>query len=211
MKSTRYQCAFAVAIAAIFLSALPLLRAQTRDDPLTRQEADAIRNASDQPGQRLELLLGFARNRLQQFQQVQKGNSFDRGDRLYSLLEQYTAIISELDDNVDELMSGHVTGEMSGPPKPRKPMEKMITGETDLLQTLQTIRKSSSPADLGTYHDELDDAIDSTTESLSNSKADLVEIAHREEAEKARKKQQKMQAEEAKKAEKQEKKEAKER
>jgi len=175
--------------------------AQLGRDPLTRPEADQIREAADAPAKRITLFLQFAQNRLDQFQSEQKGNDFDRADRLHQDLQDYTGILGELDDNVDELVAGHVTGEMQGKiPKAEKPLQAIIDAETKMLASLQKIQTASSPADLSIYRYELADSLDATRDSLKSTQQGLVQAKQREEEQKREKKQKQQQKKDEEKA-----------
>jgi len=175
--------------------------AQVGRDPLTRSEADQIREAADNPAKRIALFLQFAQDRLTQFQSKRQGNDFDRSDRMHQALQDYSGILEELDDNVDELVAGHVTGEMQGKaPKPEKPLQSLIAAETQMLASLQKIQSTSSPADLSIYRYELADCLDATRDSLKNGQQGLIEAKQREEEQKREKKQRKQQKKDEEKA-----------
>lgn len=177
------------------------LVAQVGHDPLTSSEADQIREAADNPAKRLALFLQFAQSRLDQFQNKRSGNDFDRADRMHQALQEYSGILEELDDNVDELVAGHVTGEMQGKiPKAEKPLRSMIDAETKMLASLQTIQSTSSPADLSIYRYELTDCLDATRDSLKNARQGLVQAKQREEEQKRGKKQKRQQEKDEEKA-----------
>jgi hypothetical protein len=175
--------------------------AQVGRDPLTRSEADQIREAADNPAQRIALFLQFAQDRLDQFQNKRKGNDFDRAGSMHQALQDYSGILEELDDNVDELVAGHVTGEMQGKiPKAEKPLRSIINAESKMLASLQNIQSTSSPADLSIYRYELADCLDATRDSLKNAQEGLVQAKQREEERKREKKQKRQQEKDEEKA-----------
>lgn len=162
--------------------------AQVGRDPLTPSEADQLRDTADNPAKRIKLLLDFAADRLTRFQQTRAGAAPDRQDAMYRLLREYDGIIAELDDNIDEWMSGHVTGEMSGPPKLEKPLQEMMAAEQGFIAQLTKIQSSSAAGDLATYHFQLSDDLDDTRDSLQGAREHLAELAKRkQEAEQAKK------------------------
>ncbi|MGH9541776.1 MAG: hypothetical protein ACRD2H_07820 [Terriglobales bacterium] len=161
---------------------------QVGRDPLTSSEADQLRDTADNPAKRVKLLLDFAADRLTRFQQTRAGAAPDRQDAMYRLLREYDGIIAELDDNIDEWMSGHVTGEMSGPPKLEKPLQAMMAAEQGFIGQLTKIQSSSSAADLATYHFQLSDDLDDTRDSLQGARENLADLAkQKQEAEQAKK------------------------
>lgn len=161
---------------------------QVGRDPLTPSEADQLRDTADNPAKRVQLLLGFAADRLTRFQQTRAGAAPDRQDAMYRLLREYDGIIAELDDNIDEWMGGHVTGEMTGPPKLEKPLQAMMAAEQGFIAQLTKIQSSSAAADLTTYHFQLSDDLDDTRNSLQGAREHLAELGKRkQEAEQAKK------------------------
>lgn len=153
-------------------------------DPLTHREANQLRKAAGDPGKRIALLLRDAGRRLGEFEQFRHSHGEGRRPRMYRMLRQYRLIISELDDNVDQMTSGRKTSFM-GKRKPAKPLRRVMKAENGFLSELLHIRSASSPADLASYHFELSNCVDRTRESLSNTRDDL------REAQKPRKKKKK--------------------
>lgn len=187
MKASRVTLMRAVAAVFLLLLLGPVstrVRAQAHRDPLNDNEADQIRNAADDPEKRVGLLLTFARARLNAFEESRRGNAPDRSQTMYQQLQEYADIVQEIEDNLDSVMSGHVTGEMASKPKARKPVEAAINGYTGMLATLNHIKSTSAPNDLASYHFQLDDSIDATQDGLKNAKSDLVEAAKQEQTEK---------------------------
>ena len=172
------RCVAKCALLAACLGALLLVTAGQASaqlfqrDPLTRSEANALRQAAGNPAKRINLLLRDAARRLGRFEHIQHGHGEGRRDKMYRLLQNYRTIISELDDNIDQMVSGRRT-EFMGKVKPAKPLKQVIRTETGFLAQLQHIRASSLPSDLASYHYELQNCLDRTRESLSNAKDDL--------------------------------------
>lgn len=181
--------AMLVLAAAVGLGAAPPLRAQLYGrDPLTRGEANAMRNAAGNPGKRVDLLLKFAGQRLSRLQSLQASYLPGRRSTMHLMLRQYREILNELDDNFDTWMSGRRTSEMGGPPKLKKPLHKAIKAERGFLVTLAAVRKHSTPADLRTYRFALSDAQDATRSHIKDAQDDWAEIQHRKAEQKAAKK-----------------------
>ena len=149
--------------------------AQLRD-PLTPAEADQVRNTAGNMDKRVPLLLQFAQLRLDRFEQVRSASPRppDRTAQLYALLRQYKAILPELDDAVDDLSSGETTSESA---HPKYNVPKVLTPAIAALQKMQSqlqhLQTDSTPADLATYHFELQDCLDATGDSLQNAQQDL--------------------------------------
>lgn len=168
--AVRTQIACAV-LAALLLAATAHAQFPGRD-PLTPQEADQVRNTADQLNQRVPLLLSFAQARLDQFEKIRATPAATpaRSAQLYLMLRQYRAILAEYDDAVDDLAS---------PPEPGGPKYKVgkvlaaaLKTEQGMLAHLQQIQKNSSPADLASYHFELQNCLDATHDSLQNAEQD---------------------------------------
>ncbi len=91
---------------AIFLALL--LCSWTRDsmaqrrDPLNEKEVDQMRESADWPDKRLELMVKFTRERMAAIEQLQSGkNVKDRAMQIHDLLEDFTALLDEVEDNVE--------------------------------------------------------------------------------------------------------------
>lgn len=159
-------------LAALLLCATAVNAQILGRDPLTPQEADQVRNTADQLNKRVPLLLSFAQARLEQFEKIRATPAATpgRSARLYLMLRQYRAILAEYDDAVDDFAS---------PPEPGGPKYKVgkvlgdaIKTEQAMLAHLQQIQKNSSPADLASYHFELQNCLDATNDSLQNAEQD---------------------------------------
>lgn len=77
--------------------------AQRRRDPLTEPEADQIRDAAMEPGKRLKLYIKFAEVRLDSIEQLRSDPKAaqGRGKKIHDLLEDFTAIVDEINQNLD--------------------------------------------------------------------------------------------------------------
>jgi chaperonin cofactor prefoldin len=163
----RGQLRWQAAAGALLLAALATHAGAQVRDPLTPQEANQVRDTAGKLDQRVPLLVQFAGERLRQFEQVRTAAPADRASRLYALLQQYAAILPELDDAVDDL--GDSRDDKNGPHyKVGKVLGKAVADLQQLQATLQHIQSSSSPADLATYHFELQNCLDATRDSLQN-------------------------------------------
>jgi hypothetical protein len=165
--------ALPAALALLFAAAWALPAQTPFYDPLTRSEADQVRHTSEQWNKRPPLLLHFARERLDRFQKLRAATPPPpaRGPRLYSLLRQYHAIVSEADDAVDDLYSARARYKSTP-----KVLRQAIAREQALQSELQAIRAASSPADLAIYRFELEDCLDITGDSLQNARDDLAKL-----------------------------------
>jgi hypothetical protein len=140
--------------------------AQRRRDPLTEAEADQIRMASDEAPKRIGLIAGFATVRLATIEQIRSNPNLqeDKGAQIHDLLEDFTSIVDELDDNVE--MYDERNEDL------RKALKNLIETNTDWQLRLRTLRQTSGN-DLKPYEFALQNAEDSVAESAKSSRATL--------------------------------------
>lgn len=162
----------------LLLAGLPLA-AQGGRDFLTSDEADQVRMIQE-PNERLKLYLVFAKQRVEQVDQLVAQNKAGRSALIHDLLEDYTKIITAIDTVADDALRRKVPINIG--------MTATVNSEREMLARLQKIQKSE-PADIARYEFVLKDAIDTTADSLEISQADLTgrsaEVAAKDEKEKA--------------------------
>ena len=83
---------------------LTVVAAARRRDPLTDAETDQLREAAMEPFKRLKLYIKFADARLDSIQNLRSDPKAadGRGPRVHDLLEDFTAILDEINDNLDQ-------------------------------------------------------------------------------------------------------------
>ncbi|HEY1525485.1 MAG TPA: hypothetical protein VGH51_04535 [Candidatus Angelobacter sp.] len=86
------------------LMLLSLAATAKRRDPLTEAEVDQLREVAMDPYNRIKLMAKFAEVRLVAIDQVRVDPKLgaERGKQIHDLLEDFTAIIDEINDNLDQ-------------------------------------------------------------------------------------------------------------
>jgi DNA repair exonuclease SbcCD ATPase subunit len=87
----------------ILLLLLAAVASARKRDPLTEAEADQIRHAALEPQARLKLYIKFTDARWTSIEQLRSTSqpAADRGQKIHDLLEDFTALLDEINDNLD--------------------------------------------------------------------------------------------------------------
>jgi hypothetical protein len=160
-------------LAAVVASPLAAQR-----DFLTADETDQIREAQD-PNMRLQIYLKFARQRIDQVEQLIAHEKPGRSALIHDLLEDYGNILDAMDTVTDDALKRKVDVSQG--------VAATQAGEKSLLAALQKVQ-DASPKDISRYEFVLKQAIESTSDSIELAGEDLslraTDIAKQEEKEK---------------------------
>ena len=147
-------------IALLFLATA--LFAQQRDF-LTTDEADQVRLVQE-PNQRLQLYLHFAKQRMDLIQQAVSQEKAGRSKLLHDLLEDYTSIVEAIDTVTEDALKRSADLSIG--------VKAVVDAEKEMLAQLEKIR-DSQPKDLARYQFVLEQAIDTTRDSQEMASQDL--------------------------------------
>jgi hypothetical protein len=81
---------------------------QSKRDPLNDQEVDQVREVADQPVERVKLYMKFISQRTDAIQEMVGDTKIQNKTlKLHTLLEEYTRLVDELQDNLDSYDETH--------------------------------------------------------------------------------------------------------
>ncbi len=144
----------------VLLLAAPAAFAQR--DFLTADEVDQVRLAQE-PDLRLPLYQKFAGQRISLLEQLFSQPKTGRSGMIHDTLEQYTRIIEAIDTFIDDALARK---------KPITSLAALTRAQREMLASLEKFRESN-PADLERYLFALENAIDTTRDSIEMSEVDL--------------------------------------
>jgi hypothetical protein len=159
----------AVVLLALLACALPLCAQMGSRDPLTEKESDQLREAAQEPDKRLKLLVSFVRARMTTLEELRASPkaTADRGQQVHDLLEDFTSLVDEVDDNVDDYSDKH--WDM------RDGLKEVIKADTEFQAKLKALKESSGNAEGAQYSFVLQNAIEAVDSSLDNARQAMKE------------------------------------
>lgn len=157
------------AILMVVLSWLLSSSAQRRGrDPLTDAEVDQMREAADLPNKRIELLVKFARDRLTEADGLRaEPASAENTKKIHDLVEDFIAIVDEIDDNIDMYASHNADM--------RKGLKLLIEADSEWQLKLRQLKEKSQPDELQQYSFVLTNATDTVADSGKTARETLTE------------------------------------
>jgi len=140
-----------------------------RRDPLNEKEIDEMRESADWPDKRLELMVQFARERMNKIDQLRADakDAKDRPLQIHDLLEDFTAILDEIEDNVE--MYGSHKADM------RKGLTLIIEANSEWQNKLRQLKEQSPPEELDQYSFVLANATDAVSDMGDDTRQELQE------------------------------------
>jgi predicted transcriptional regulator len=165
-------------ISAILLMAAAAIPSFAQRDFLTTNEVEQVRDTQE-PNARLKLYILFARQRMDQFQQLLKKDRKGRSLEARQLLEDYANILDAMSDVSDDALKRHV--EIS------EGLKAVAAAEQKFLGQLQKVGENP-PADIGLYDTAFKEAMAATSDGIEAAQGDTgaraTELAEKEEKEK---------------------------
>jgi DNA repair exonuclease SbcCD ATPase subunit len=156
---------------ALLLAATVMPSVAQKRDPLTEDESDQIRELAQEPDQRIKLLLKFIQARLVTIEQMEADARLatGRGKQVHDLLEDFTSLIDELDDNIDDY-----TEKKSDI---RKSLKNVIESHTSFQAKLRALKEQkAAPKELSEYSFVLQNATEAVNSSLDNARQALQDL-----------------------------------
>ena len=126
---------FYKAFGILFLLCLTVVpgRSQRRDDPLTQEEIDLLRDAAVEPEPRMKLYVQFARARLVKLEQMRADPKVtDRPHQTHNMLQEFLTVFDELNDNLDNFEGRKADL--------RKALKAVIEGDTEFQAKLRALK-----------------------------------------------------------------------
>jgi hypothetical protein len=125
-------------VLALLLTSVAFAR---KRDPLTNAETDQLRQVALEPEKRLKLYIKFTEARLDAIDQV-RGDAKEvqgRGGKIHDLLEDFTSLIDEINDNLDQYEGGRNVDKDTVKGY-RKGLKELISAEERFRARLRTLR-----------------------------------------------------------------------
>ncbi len=157
----------ALLVAGIVAAFCPCAQAQMGHDPLTSREAELMRDSAQEPKRRIDLLIGFTRERVMAVEQlhVTAKDGVDNSAKLAGMLDELADLIDELDDNL--AMYSKRGDDL------RRPLRHVLEAEGEFEQKLKSLESRASPEEKRRIAIALEDATDSLQGSIESAKAML--------------------------------------
>ena len=156
-----------VTLVALTCFLAPVGAAAQHRDPLNEKEIDEMRESADWPDKRLELMTRFARARMASIEQLRADAKAtkDRPTQIHELLQDFTSLLDEIDDNID--MYGSHKTDM------RKGLKLVIEADSEWQLQLRKLKEQSPPEELKQYSFVLTNAMDAAKDTGDSARKEL--------------------------------------
>ena len=127
-------------LALIVLLLTTTLAFTRKRDPLTDAEADQLRQVAMEPQKRFQLYIKFTQARLDGIDQARSDpkQAQGRGNTIHNLLEDFTSLIDEINDNLDQYEGRPLDKDQTK--EFHKGIREVITAEERFRARLRTLR-----------------------------------------------------------------------
>jgi len=155
-------------LAAMLLTCVAPVAAQKRD-PLNEKEIDEMRETADFPDKRVEAMVRFTRARVNAIEQLEANGKTakDRPMQIHDLLEDFTTLLDEIEDNID--MYGSHKADM------RKGLTLLIEANSEWQLKLHRLKEQSPPEELEQYSFVLTNATEASNDMADDARKELQE------------------------------------
>jgi hypothetical protein len=162
------QTPFLVWLVLLMCSLAQYSAAQHRD-PLNEKEIDEMREAADYPDKRLSLMVSFARARMVSIEQLRADptSGKDRPMQVHDLLQDFTSLLDEIDDNID-MYGSHKTDMRRG-------LKLVIEADSEWQLQLRELKEQSPPEELEQYSFILGNASEAVRDTADSARKELQE------------------------------------
>lgn len=162
------RAAYAIFLTSLLLGGAVHVTAQHRD-PLNAKEVDEMRESADWPDKRLELMVKFTRARMTEIDQLRTNakTAKDRPMQIHDLLEDFTSLLDEIEDNVD--MYGSHKADM------RKGLTLLVEANSEWQLQLRRLKEQSPPEELDQFSFALTNATDAVNDIAGDARQELQE------------------------------------
>ena len=151
------------AVLLLILLTGTLALAQRREDPLSYEEINQLRDTALEPDLRMKLYVEFARTRLVNLEQMRANpKTTDKGEQTHKMLEDFLSVYDELDNNLDNFAGRKADL--------RKALQAVMAGDTEFQAKLRALKDSAAakPEEVKEYEVLLSDAIDTVDSSADD-------------------------------------------
>lgn len=157
---------YAVVGASLLFVFVSCAAAQKRD-PLNEKEIDEMRESADWPNKRLETMVKITRARVTAIEALESNGKTakDRPMQIHDLLEDFTALLDEIEDNID-MYSSH-KADM------RKGLTLVIEASSEWQLKLRRLKEQSPPEELDQYSFVLTNATEAVNDVAEDTRKEL--------------------------------------